>query len=92
MTISQSELMAELLHFVQSRGARHAEVTSHTDLLESGLLDSLLLMDLIFHIEEVSGIRIEGDQVNPWNFRSIAAIVEFLLKAPVPQGSRSDRR
>jgi len=88
MTVSQSELVADLLHFVQSRGVRHAEVTSHTDLLESGLLDSLLLMDLIFHIEEVSGIRIEGDQVNPSNFRSIAAIVEFLLKAPL----RSDRR
>jgi acyl carrier protein len=85
MTISQSELMADLLHFVQSRGARHAEVTSHTDLLDSGLLDSLLLVDLISHIEEVSGIRIDGDQVKPSNFRSIVAIVDFLLRTRVPR-------
>ena len=80
MTVDQSKLEADLLHFVQSRGSRHAEVTSQTDLLESGLLDSLLLMDLIFHIVEVYGIRFDSDHVNPANFRRIVDIVKFVLE------------
>jgi acyl carrier protein len=80
MTVALSKLEADLLYFVQSRGSRHAEVTSETDLLESGLLDSLLLMDLIFHIEEVYGIRFDSDHVSPANFRRIVDIVKFVLE------------
>jgi acyl carrier protein len=79
MTVDRNRLEADLVQFVQSRGSRHAEVTSLTDLLESGLLDSLLLMDLIFHIEEAYGVRFDSDNVNPSNFRTIADIVNFVL-------------
>ncbi|MGB9041951.1 MAG: phosphopantetheine-binding protein [Pseudolabrys sp.] len=74
------------MQFVQARGARYTEVTLRTDLLESGLLDSLLLMDLIFHIEEVYGIRFDSNHVNPSNFRTIMDIVSFVLdQAPMSQ-------
>jgi acyl carrier protein len=86
MTADRKRLEAELVEFVRSRGSRHAEVTSLTDLLESGLLDSLLLMDLIFHIEEVYGVRFDSDHVNPSNFRTIVDIVNFVLhEVPVSQ-------
>jgi acyl carrier protein len=56
------------------------------DLLESGLLDSLLLMDLIFHIEEAYGVRFDSDQVNPSNFRTIEDTVSFVLnRLSMPQ-------
>jgi acyl carrier protein len=79
MTPDRKQVEAELVQFVQSRGVRHAAVTSTTDLLDSGLLDSLLLMDLIFHIEELYGARLESDHVNPANFRTIAVIVNLVL-------------
>jgi acyl carrier protein len=44
------------------------------------MLDSLLLMDLIFHIEEAYGVRFDSDQVNPSNFRTIEDTVSFVLK------------
>ncbi|HUL88406.1 MAG TPA: phosphopantetheine-binding protein [Pseudolabrys sp.] len=75
----RKRLEVDLQQFVQSRGSRHADVTLQTDLLESGLLDSLLLMDLIFHIEEKYGVRFDSDQVNPSNFRTIVDIVNFVL-------------
>ena len=75
----RKRLEVDLQQFVQSRGSRHADVTLQTDLLESGLLDSLLLMDLIFHIEEKYGVRFDSDQVNPSNFRRIVDIVNFVL-------------
>jgi acyl carrier protein len=86
MTPDRKQLESELVQFVQARGLRYAVVTSSTDLLESGLLDSLLLMDLIFHIEELYGIRVESDHVDPSNFRTIVAIVKLVLdQFPVPQ-------
>jgi acyl carrier protein len=88
MVPDRKKLEAELVQFVQSRGLRHAAVTSLTDLLESGLLDSLLLMDLIFHIEELYGVRFESDDLNPSHFRTVAAIVNLVLS----QLSVSQRR
>ena len=86
MIADRNQLQADLVQFVQSRGSRHANITLQTDLLESGLLDSLLLMDLIFHIEEHYALRFDSDQVNPANFRTIMDIVNFVLsQAPVPR-------
>ena len=86
MTVDRKQLETDIVQFVQARGARYTEVTLRTDLLESGLLDSLLLMDLIFHIEEVYGIRFDSNNVNPSNFRTITDIVSFVLdQAPVSQ-------
>ena len=68
------------MRFVQSRVTRYAKATLQTDLLETGMLDSLLLMDLIFHIEEAYGVRFDSDQVNPSNFRTIEDTVSFVLK------------
>jgi acyl carrier protein len=87
MTANRKQLEADLIQFVRSRGSRHAAVILRTDLLESGLLDSLLLMDFIFHIEEAYGLRFDSDQVNPSNFRTIEDIVGFVLsQLSMPQG------
>jgi acyl carrier protein len=80
MTSDRKELEGDLMHFVQSRGARYAQATLQTDLLETGILDSLLLMDLIFHIEGAYGLRFDSDQVNPSNFRTIEDTVSYVLK------------
>ena len=79
MTIDRKKLEDDLMHFVQSRSVRHATANPQTDLLESGLLDSLLLVDLIFHIEESYGVRFDSDQVNPSNFRTVEDIVGVVL-------------
>jgi len=80
MSSDRKGLEADLTRFVQSRGTRYAQATLRTDLLETGMLDSLLLMDLIFHIEEAYGVRFGSDQVNPSNFRTIEDTVSFVLK------------
>ena len=79
MTIDREQLETDLLQFVQSRGPRYAAVTSHTDLLDGGLLDSLLLTDLILHLEGLYGIEFESGHVSPANFRTLSAIVDLVL-------------
>lgn len=56
------------------------EVPSHdTDLLATGLLDSLGFVDLLLELERRFGIRVAMETVEPENFRSVANIAEFVV-------------
>lgn len=79
MKPDRQQLEADLLQFVQSRGPRYAAVTRDTDLLDGGLLDSLLLTDLILHIEGLHGIEFDSHHVSPANFRTVSAIADLVL-------------
>jgi acyl carrier protein len=85
MKPDRQQLEAELLHFVQSRGPRYAAVTRDTDLLDGGLLDSLLLTDLILHIEGQHGIEFDSGHVSPANFRTVSAIAGLVLEQFPPR-------
>ncbi len=48
------------------------------DLLEAGLIDSLALVTLIVALEDTFGVQLPLDDFDIDNFRSVAAIVDFL--------------
>ena len=57
----------------------HLEVPSiDTDLLETGILDSLQFVELLLHLEQETGTTISLDDLEIDNFRSIAKIAEFV--------------
>lgn len=62
------------------RDRLHLEVpSSNTDILESGLLDSVAFVDLIVRIEEDFGINVEVEEIELDDFRSIASIAAYLV-------------
>jgi len=64
----------------------HVEAPSaDTDLMETGLLDSLTLVELMSSLEEQFGIHISFDEVEIDNFRSARRIAEFVNRRSVPQ-------
>jgi acyl carrier protein len=64
----------------------HVEVPSaDTDLMESGLLDSLMLVELMSSLEEQFGVHISFDEVEIDNFRSARRIAEFVNQRSKPQ-------
>lgn len=75
MTPDRHQLEDDMLQFVQSRCPNHPDLTADTDLLDGNVLDSLLLMDLVFQIEDRYGIRLGSDEISPSNFRTTSAIV-----------------
>ncbi len=75
----RSQIEADILQFVQAR-CPQSQLSVGTDLLDEGILDSLLLVDLIFRLEERYGVRLGGDQVSPGNFRSVQAIADLVQK------------
>jgi acyl carrier protein len=66
------------------------EVSSvDTDLVETGLLDSLALIELLAQLEETFGVSVSTDDLELENFRSIASIAGFVtLRAPAPEAAR----
>ena len=60
------------------------EVSSvDTDLVETGLLDSLAFVELLAQLDETFGVSISTDDLELENFRSIASIAGFVDKRMV---------
>lgn len=49
-----------------------------SDLIGTGLLDSLALVELLAQLEETFGVSISADDLELDNFRSIASIARFV--------------
>ncbi|HKQ75614.1 MAG TPA: acyl carrier protein [Blastocatellia bacterium] len=73
-----------IIHLLSERV--HVEAPSaDTDLMESGLLDSLTLVELMSTLEEQFGVHISFDEVEIDNFRSARRIAEFVNQRTSPQ-------
>ncbi|PPF66081.1 acyl carrier protein [Rathayibacter tritici] len=58
------------------------------DLLNSGIIDSLGLLKLIAWLETRFDVGIDDTDLDPENFRSLATIVEFVIR-PRPSAETS---
>jgi acyl carrier protein len=56
----------------------HLEPGDDDDLLESGLLDSLRLVELLLHIEEQFGLRVPLDEVELDDLRTLRRIANLI--------------
>jgi methoxymalonate biosynthesis acyl carrier protein len=55
-----------------------ASLTTQTDLLASGLLDSLTMMDLVVFIEMEFNQRIAVDDMRPTMFQTVQTIAQLI--------------
>lgn len=58
-------------------------VAPDDDLLGSGLLDSLGIMSLVFHIEQETGVEVPPEDVTIENFLSLETIDAYLRRRGV---------
>jgi acyl carrier protein len=68
----------EIVSFLSEKGATRDRLNPATDLLAAGILDSLLVMSLIAHVENAYCIRLESDDVSPANFRTPASLAALI--------------
>jgi acyl carrier protein len=74
-------LMRERIRtFVLSKypGARKQAVTDSSQLLETGVIDSLGVLDLLGFLEQTFSINVADDELVPENFQTIDRIVTFV--------------
>jgi len=51
------------------------------DLLEAGVLESMMMIDLIVWLEDTFEVEIETEDLRPENFNSLDAMVAYLDRA-----------
>jgi acyl carrier protein len=75
-----NDVQAELLAFVRERTGVDAAFDAATDLIGTGVLDSLLLVDLVLHIDRVCGMALGAEDVTPDNFRNINSLARIVCQ------------
>jgi acyl carrier protein len=60
-----------------SEGYPHSDETSF---LESGIVDSMNVMELVTYSEEAFGISVKDDEIVPGNFDSITNLVHYIRR------------
>lgn len=54
------------------------EVSKHESLIESGILDSITVVDLAVSIENEAGVSIPFNEIKPENFETIEIIMAYV--------------
>jgi len=67
-----------ILAFVQQHSG--VEVEAETDLIEEGILDSLLISDLMLHVQDRHGVSLSVSDISPRKMRSVATISQLVDK------------
>ena len=74
---SLESIHADVLAFLKKR-ASVAVPSPETDLIEAGVLDSLVLIDLLVFLEEEYGVRLPVDKLEIDQVRSVARISSLI--------------
>jgi acyl carrier protein len=84
VAISEAELTERVVEWIRQNGqmtdSTGWEITPDADLLASGLLDSLGLIDLIAFIEEQDGCRVDLTDVDPDDFSMVKGLCRLALQ------------
>jgi len=74
------ETRAQIRAFVRRRfpAAVAAGMKDDDPLLDSGILDSLGILDLVTFLEKTFGIRVGDEELNPANFGTITSVARFV--------------
>lgn len=68
------------------------EFGDEDSLLELSVIDSLVMVDLIAHLEKAYNITVDEDDMVPENFDSVAAIVAYVRRKQAERGASVDCR
>lgn len=77
---SRELICDDLVRFVSSRVPADEPISAETDLLESELLDSLLIMDVVAHVEKTFGVKLDNADIAPRHFRTAGSLANLVAE------------
>jgi acyl carrier protein len=72
------EKQAKILEFIRSLNSENQSVDVDTDLIATGSLDSLSVMELVAFLTDEFKIKIAAADIIPVNLRSVATLTAFV--------------
>lgn len=76
--MSEEEVRGRLLKYFGTHPGSPGMVDPQMDLLQAGVLDSLMIIDLVAYIESDFGISIRPRDISPSNFRTVATMTRLI--------------
>ena len=76
--VMSDEIQAKILEFVRSLGDGNQSVEIDTDLIATGSLDSLSVMELVAYLTDEFNIKIAAADITPANLRSVATLTALV--------------
>lgn len=75
-----TDVRERILAFVRARfpAAANIRLDDGTSLLDSGVIDSLGVLDIVSFLEESFGVKVEDEELTPQNFESVGALARFV--------------
>ena len=67
-----------VIQFIHSTSGSDLEISLTTDLLIENIMDSLLLMELVLLIENRWNVQLQGSDIAPVNFRTVANLSDLI--------------
>ena len=75
--MKRDQFIENVRNFIVSKSkVKTTDVGADTQLIDSGIVDSLLITELIIYVEDVLGININIDDFHLTSFRTIATIYD----------------
>jgi acyl carrier protein len=78
--IAADAIESVLVDYLQTNHVGQGPLGVHTDLIDSGWLDSLLVMDLVCFIESRFGVRMTATDISPGNLRNVKCLAECISR------------
>lgn len=81
----------EIRHFIIQNFlfGQDQELKEGTSFLESGIIDSTGVLELVAHLEETYDVKVKDDELTPDNLDSIDAIVAYLARKRTTSGQNA---
>ena len=77
--MNREELVKQTRTFL-GQFIQNTDISEDHDLFESGLVNSLLAMQLVLFVEKEFGFKVENKDLDIENFKSLDAIVNFIIR------------
>ncbi len=85
MNISIKDRLVDFLQMVTG----HQNINATSNLIDSGLLDSLTMMDLIAFVESEIHLRLDFQDITPEHFENPSTIAELITNRLQPAFNRA---
>jgi methoxymalonate biosynthesis acyl carrier protein len=86
---TNNRVESDLLTFLRDHRQGDASIDVETDLFDAGMLDSLMLVDLILRIEKVHGVTLGDQDVTRTNFCTIAQLARVVAARTASESRRA---
>ena len=73
-------LQLDLIQFLARDSRVEGELDAGTELIDSGIIDSLMIVDLLAFVEQRFGVALRGGDVRPANLRTVACLATVIAE------------